>query len=440
MIPFLYDQPRAVMISALERAASAMLFTQSTSQPDPTQTQSRNPPSNTTQTQHSQIGLNTDVSTANQATNRTQINQFLNNGIINYNTSAFTSAQPTNTPISKESMLNMTSEELRCLAEKNASRGINKDQMEKLIAFHESQQHALAMMALEIGVSVSAIEATWGKRIAVRMATAWNRFLQSDEAKTLFKMYGGVANGAAMSELSQLWKHMSPEAKASFKLPLPDVDLDFGDKVVSNKRVRSIVHPRTILKATPTSLEKSEKQVQLFLTNIIGQATPIAKSCNCEFVFFAVSKHVAAHNFQHRVATPGAHLAVEMITETAGTDEFASQVQSYITGNSTEALEAKRHCKGGNAKSMKKEVFARLGRLLSEHTNTALSNWPWSSCDSSLATFGLRVALTRPDSKLNIDVLKTPSAQLSGPNSRLIIFELDQGGIGLLPINSTGDQ
>lgn len=55
----------------------------------------------------------------------------------------------------------MTSEELRCLAEKNATGGINKEQMEKLIAFHKTQQHALAMMALEIGVSVSAIEATW---------------------------------------------------------------------------------------------------------------------------------------------------------------------------------------------------------------------------------------------------------------------------------------
>ncbi|KAH9819128.1 hypothetical protein DFH28DRAFT_1148209 [Melampsora americana] len=422
MIPFIYDQSRAAMLTMLERAASALFDQQTSSLPDSTQSQTTNQHSNPTQTQlpnpSHQTGTNNNVFTPNRANNRDSINQFIHSGINSLPASSTTNIQSTRAPISRERMLNMTSEELRCLAEKNSTAGINKDQMDKLIAFHKSQQHALAMMALEIRVSVSAIEATWGKRIALRMATAWNRFLQSDEAKSLFKMYGGVANGEAMSELSQLWKHMSPEAKATFKLPLPDVDLDFGDKVISNKRARQIVHPRTILKATPTSLEKSKKKVQMFLTNIIGQ-------------------HVAAHNFQHRVATPGAHLAVELITETAGTDEFASQVQSYITGNSTEALEAKQHCKGGNAKSIKKEVFARLGRLLSEHTNTALSNWPWSSCNSSLAAFGLRVALTRPDTKLNINVLKTPSAQLSGPNSRLIMFELEQGGISLLPIEST---
>ncbi|EGG06997.1 Hypothetical protein MELLADRAFT_86156 [Melampsora larici-populina 98AG31] len=417
MFPFLYDQPRAAMISMLERAASALFDQQqqTNSLPDPTQTQL---PSS-----HQTNNANNNVSTSNRVNNRTLMNNFLNNGIINTSTASNQSTtiiDQTKAPISKERMLSMTSEELRCLAEKNSTAGINKDQMDKLIAFHESQQHALAMMALEIGVSVSAIEATWGKCIAVRMATAWNRFLQSDKAKQLFKIHGGVANGQAMSELSRMWKHMSPEAKATFKAPLPDVDLDFGDKIVSNKRARQIVQPRTVLKANPTSLQKSEKQVQTFLTNIIAQ-------------------HVAAHNFQHRVATPGAHLAVELITETAGTEEFASLVQSYITGNSTEALEAKRQCKGNNAKSIKKEVFSRLGRLLAEHTNTALSNWPWSNCDSTLAAFGLWVALTRPESKLNINVLKTPPAKLSGPDSRLIMFELDQGGIGSLPIEGTED-
>ncbi|KAH9809032.1 hypothetical protein DFH28DRAFT_1226071 [Melampsora americana] len=285
----------------------------------------------------------------------------------------------------------MTSEELRCLAEKHPTPGINQAQMDKLIAFHQTQQHELAMMALEIGVSVSAIEATWGKRLAVQMATAWNRFLQSDEAKTLFKMYGGIANGQAMSELSGMWKYMSPEAKAAFKAPLPD--------------------------ATPTSLQTSGMQVQTFLKDIL-------------------TKHLATHNFQHRVATPGAQLAVELITETAGSNEFAAQLQSYITGHSIEAIEAKKKWKGDNAKSMKKEVFSRLGRLIYEHSNTALSHWPWSDCDTALAAFGLCVTL-RPRSKLNINVLKTPSARLSGPDSRLINFELDQGGISLLPIEGS---
>lgn len=74
---------------------------------------------------------------------------------------------------------------------------------------------------------------------------------------------------------------MSPEAKAPFKTALPDVEaLDFGDKVVSNKRARQIVQPRTILKVTPTSLQKAEKQVQSFLTDIL------AKVMSCEISSF----------------------------------------------------------------------------------------------------------------------------------------------------------
>ncbi|KAH9821923.1 hypothetical protein DFH28DRAFT_1187498 [Melampsora americana] len=418
MFPFIYDQSRSAMISMLERAASTLFVPPSSSLPNPTQTQP-GPLPNASQVQASQINSSANRLPYERADNRNQLNSFLNDGIGNLTATRppSTNIQSSKAPISKEAMLDMTSEELRCLAEKNSMAGINKEQMDKLIAFHETQQHALAMMALEIRVSVSAIEATWGKRIAVRMATAWNRFLQSDEAKTLFKINDGVANGQAMSELSRMWKHMSPEAKEAFKAPLPDVELDFGDKVVSNKRARQIVQPRTILKATPTSLQTSGQQVESFLTNIIGQ-------------------HLAAHNFQHRVATPGAQLAVELITHNAGSEEFAAQLQGYITGNSTEALEAKRHCKGieGNAKSVKKEVFRRLGRLVCEKSNTALSNWPWSDCDSALAAFGLRVAL-RPGSKLNIDVLKTPSARLSGPDSRLINYELNQGGISLIPID-----
>ncbi|KAH9812029.1 hypothetical protein DFH28DRAFT_1031848, partial [Melampsora americana] len=418
MFPFISDQPKSAMITMLERAASALFDHTSSSQPDPTQTQPTLLP-NSAHSHQSQTVPNTNGSTTNRANARSQLNHFVNNGIadLTASNSPSTNFQPSRAPISKDVMLTMTSEELRCLAEKHSTPGINQAQMDKLIAFHETQQHELAMMALEIGVSVSAIEATWGKRLAVRMATAWNRFLQSDEAKTLFKMYGGIANGQAMSELSGMWKYMSPEAKAAFKAPLPDVELDFGDKVVSNKRARQIVQPRSILKATPTSLQTSGMQVQAFLRDIL-------------------TKHLATHNFQHRVATPGAQLAVELITETAGSDEFAAQLQSYITGNSIEAIEAKKKWKGDNAKSMKKEVFSRLGRLIYEHSNTALSHWPWSDCDTALAAFGLCVTL-RPGSKLNINVLKTPSARLSGPDSRLINFELDQGGISLLPIEGS---
>ncbi|KAH9808038.1 hypothetical protein DFH28DRAFT_1199408 [Melampsora americana] len=414
-------------IAALERAAALFPSQSSQSQSNPTQTQ----PSQ-------QLTDDTNaLSLSNQTDNRFSMNSFINANTVNLRASnADTSSS--DVPISKDRMMSMSSNELRCLAEKNANRGINKDQMERLIEFHETQQHALAMMAVELGISVSAIEAMWGRRIAVRIATAWNRYLQTHHAKALFKTYGGISNGVAMSELSFAWKHMSPEEKAAFKAPIPDVDLNFGDKVVSNKRARQIVQPRTLVKSNPTSLQKSERQVQSYLTDLIAKATPIAASCNCEFVFFAVSKHLAAHSFQIRVVTPGAQRGVELITEAAGTQEFGAQLQGYVTGNTTEAVQAKRHC-GGNSKVVRKEVTARLGRLLAERSQSALNKWPWSDADTVLATFNLRMVLTRPGSTLDINCLKRPLSQLSGPDSRKINYELDQGGISLLPLQSESE-
>ncbi|KAH9809382.1 hypothetical protein DFH28DRAFT_1188921 [Melampsora americana] len=389
MFPLISDQPRSAMITMLECAASALFDHTSSSQPNPTQTQPTLLP-NSAHSHQSQAVPNTNRSTSNQANSRSQLNYFVNNGIADLTTSnsPLTNFQPSQAPISKDVMLTMTSEELRCLAEKHSTPSISQAQMDKLIVFHETQQHELAMMALKIGVSVSAIKATWGKRLAVQMATA-------DEANTLFKMYGGIANGQAMSELSGMWKYMSPEAKAAFKAPLPNVELNFANNVVSNKRACQI--------ATPTSFQTSGMQVQTFLRDIL-------------------TKYLATHNFQHRVATPGAQLAVELITETAGSND-------YITGNSIKAIEAKKKWKGDNTKSMKKEVFSRLGRLIYNH-------WPWSDCDTALAAFGLCVTL-RPGLKLNINVLKPPSAQPSGLDSQLINFELDQGGISLLPIEGS---
>ncbi|KAH9821143.1 hypothetical protein DFH28DRAFT_1190827 [Melampsora americana] len=390
------------LIAALERAAALFPSQSSQSQSNPTQTQ----PSQ-------QLTDDTNaLSLSNQTDNWFSMNSFINANTVNLRASnADTSS-----------------------SDKNTNRGINKDQMERLIEFHETQQHVLAMMAVELGISVSAIEAI----TPVRIATAWNRYLQTHHAKALFKTYGGISNGVAMSELSFPWKHMSAEEKAASKAPIPDVDLDFGDKVVSNKRARQIVQPRTLVKSNPTSLQKSERQVQLYLTDLIAKATPIAASCNCEFVFFAVSKHLAAHSFQIRVATPGAQRGVELITKAAGTQEFGAQLQGYVTGNTTEAVQAKRHC-GGNSKVVRKEVTARLGRLLAERLQSALNKWPWSDADTVLATFNLCMVLTRPGSTLDINCLKRPLSQLSGPDSQKINYELDQGGISLLPLQSESE-
>ncbi|EGF97724.1 Hypothetical protein MELLADRAFT_69817 [Melampsora larici-populina 98AG31] len=368
---------KMISIAALERAAS--LF--------PTLTQTQTDPITTQLTQPT---VNTNAIELSNQTDRSLMNDFMSNNLASSRTANMTSQVTSDPPISKDHMLTMSSNKLR---------------------------------------------STWGRRIAVRMATAWNRYLQTPNAKALFKIHGGLSNGITMGELSVLWKSMSPQERAAFKAPIPDVELDFGEKIISNKRAQQIVQPRTIVKSNPTSLQKAEKQVQSFMTDILAQATPIAASCNCEFVFFAVSNHLATHSFQHRVVTPGAHRGVELITETAGLDEFAAQIQGYVTGNTTEAIEAKRQC-GNNSKAVRKQVAAGLGRLVFEHTNTALSKWPWKNTDAVLATFGLRLTL-RSDSKLDINCLKRPCAELSGPDSCLIDYELDHGGITLLPISSS---
>lgn len=68
----------------------------------------------------------------------------------------------------------------------------------------------------------------------------------------------------------------------------------------------------------------------------------MAKSCNCEFVIFAVSTHLASHSFQLKVTTPGAANVVDMTSEANGIDKFGALLQAYVTENTTSLFEKKR--------------------------------------------------------------------------------------------------
>jgi hypothetical protein len=71
---------------------------------------------------------------------------------------------------------------------------------------------------------------------------------------------------------------------------------------------------------------------------VYRQAVNIAKTCNCEVVFFAVSKHLAKHSFRLSRCTPGAEGSVQTLNDIDGVSHFAARLQALVTGNSVAQL------------------------------------------------------------------------------------------------------
>ncbi|EGF96971.1 uncharacterized protein MELLADRAFT_90474 [Melampsora larici-populina 98AG31] len=80
-----------------------------------------------------------------------------------------------------------TALQLRYLAEKHSTSGMSDEILESVLDFHEEMQTLIAIKALELGTTVSAIEAVFGKYIGVRRPLRWNRLLQSPRARAIFK-------------------------------------------------------------------------------------------------------------------------------------------------------------------------------------------------------------------------------------------------------------
>ncbi|KAH9810019.1 hypothetical protein DFH28DRAFT_1132607 [Melampsora americana] len=402
------------------------------------------------------------MSSSNLATNRALINAFINNqnamqrsehntfGSIASNTlDASINPNDSHNPTShkkrttfncslpsKDEQLKMTADELRCLAEKHCRAGssLTRDEMNILFKFHEEQQHALAMKAIELGISVSSIDALWGRRIAVRIATAWNRFLQTPEAKAIFQEAGGISGGIAMAELSRIWKAKSPDERALYKAPPTQDDPDFGDRTIGRDRQQALLQPRTAIKTNSTSLKKCEDLVRTFLADWHERATVIGRTCSTEFVIHAVSTHLASHSFQLSVSTPRAEQAVELMSRLDGVDEYGGRLQAYCTGNSLDEIIKKRK-RGGESKATLTNAIEAMSEFVCTKTNGLIPKWPWSKTDSTLAGAGLQVVL-REGSKLDINVIKSPSKKLLIGPARQILEELSKGieGICLIPL------
>ncbi|KAH9820984.1 hypothetical protein DFH28DRAFT_1190396 [Melampsora americana] len=212
--------------------------------------------------------------------------------------------------------------ELRCLAEKHAQTGMSEEVFQSILAFHEEMQTMIAIKALELGTTVSVIEEIFGKYVGVRRPSAWNGYLQSDLAKSIFKtgksffedwqcnidqlisvshVAGGIASGEAMRCLSAKWAAMDKSEKATYRKGIEDTthldqglaELEFGQQVRDE-----ITQPRTNIVENAHCLKKQKVAAVRLLDETLTKCIPVAKTNHFEVAIIAVSTHIAKHSFQ----------------------------------------------------------------------------------------------------------------------------------------------
>ncbi|EGG09058.1 uncharacterized protein MELLADRAFT_96307 [Melampsora larici-populina 98AG31] len=112
--------------------------------------------------------------------------------------------------------MNMSSIDLRALAELHAQSGMTQAVLHSVLKFHEEMETLKAIKALKLGITVSTMEEVFGKYLGVRQPSAWNGFLQSELAKAVFKA-GKLSLHIAMRRLSAQWATFDKKEKASYQ-------------------------------------------------------------------------------------------------------------------------------------------------------------------------------------------------------------------------------
>ncbi|KAH9816840.1 hypothetical protein DFH28DRAFT_1081658 [Melampsora americana] len=293
-----------------------------------------------------------------------------------------------------------TAVQLRYLAEKHATSGLSDEMLESLLEFHEQMQTMIAIKALELGTTVSAIEAVFGKYIGVRRPLRWNRFLQSLRARAEFKAACGVGSGEGMRRLSALWKSMTEGKKDVYKEATQETDLaslnamdeQLATLEVGSRSRNQILQSGSNTEINPRSLEKYKDVADKY-------CIPIAKSNHFEMVIVAVSNHISKHSFQITRSTVGVKKIVEEIYAIDGVNNFATEVRASL------------------------DV-------------TGLKHWPWSKCDATLKEAGFQLQLLA-GARSNEATFKVSSSNLNRAKLLALESDLQNKFIRLVKVNQT---
>ncbi|KNZ44844.1 hypothetical protein VP01_876g3 [Puccinia sorghi] len=263
-----------------------------------------------------------------------------------------------------------------------------------------------------------------GRRVAIKEANKWNRFLPTDQAQLIFQQSGlGVKDKSVMKELSAAYNQLSPEEKSAFlnkptrnstrrlgmEATLTQEELALDNARDSNQDQNAAYQPRKRVNVVQKEMNTWLSEVRpndrlscLFLLMlIIIQAVNIAKTYSCEIGFFDVPNHLANHSFQFTRCTPGALESEQAITDIDGTDKYVARLQSLITGQSVSQIAA-----------TQKLLSAALTHLIFSMVRfihlpfTVLTEWPWSDTDHNLWMAGFKLEVSTSPA-FRIDWLKT---------------------------------
>ncbi|KAH9807540.1 hypothetical protein DFH28DRAFT_1089350 [Melampsora americana] len=305
-----------------------------------------------------------------------------------------------------------TSFELRCLAEKHAQTGMSDAVFHSILKFHEEIETLIAIKALELGTTVSVIEEIFGKYMGVRRPSAWNGYLQSDFARSVFKEAGGVASGEAMRVLKANWATINKAEKETYrKVPrntsADTTNEDLKDLGIGAQSQSNILQPRTTVITNARCLKQYKVSAERLLDQTLAKCAPIARANHFEMVIIAVSTHIGPNHFQLTRNTIGVDKALQIIYNNQGADVLPVQLQAYLVGKSPHGLQSELENQGRRFQS-------RVVNALSTHLyeTTKLKHWPWSRCDATLAAAGYELKLL-PGARSVEETFKTCSSQLN---------------------------
>ncbi|EFP77521.2 uncharacterized protein PGTG_03477 [Puccinia graminis f. sp. tritici CRL 75-36-700-3] len=119
-------------------------------------------------------------------------------------------------PQSLDRLLEKTYQELAVFAFENSKGSMSEADRKCFLDFYEEQRKMLVIKAIERKVSVPMVDGFLGKRIAVKGPNCWNLYLQTPEARAIFRETNGIDHELAMKKVSELWQQLSPEEKKAF--------------------------------------------------------------------------------------------------------------------------------------------------------------------------------------------------------------------------------
>ncbi|KAH9816174.1 hypothetical protein DFH28DRAFT_891715, partial [Melampsora americana] len=298
---------------------------------------------------------------------------------------------------------NKSAVELRVLAQKYATEGMNEVAVNAVLQFHEEMQTVIAIKALKLGITLSVIEEVSrnGKYIGVRRPSAWNQFLQSDLAHAVFKEGQFQSNNGIQVQCSEIWyTSMDADEKKPYidaakkgKTHLNKLNNELEAIEVGPWTQNKILQPCTKVLTNAVCLKKYKDNTKRLLDNTIAKCVPIAKSNHFELVIIAVPNHIGKHHFQLTRNTAALDKQIKFLYNSD--EPFPAQLQTYLLGKTIPEL----------------FVFLKFTQNFPGET-TGLAKRPWSNCDKVLSDAGFELKLL-PGARTSETTLKTPSSALN---------------------------